>query len=279
MYAKVVYYANIAEVTRYEKTPTRASRRRVQGTLPGLADLSQLSLDGKDLKPKRKPFSLRPSGQAQRTVLALRRIIVANLARFGNPVFASITYADNMCDVSRSRKDWNTFIVGARRQYGATFRYVCTTEFQERGAVHFHALIWGLPPDAVASERSTRIFAKTWGHGFADLVETDGSAKLATYVSKYISKYFNDQRLHGYRLYLCSRNVVYPVVDRAAILSMYDGSVNGVPDLSTGVAVHESDYDTKSLGRAHYKKLYLLGQYANGNAQELRRAPGGVSSL
>jgi len=269
MYAKVVYYANIAEVTKYEKRPNVPARKRVQRILEDDTHLSQLPFDREDPKSKRKPFSLRPSGQAQRTVLALRRIIIANLARFGNPVFASITYAENMCDVARSREDWKAFVLRARYQYGSEFRYVCTTEFQERGAVHFHALIWGLPDDAVATERSTRLFATTWGHGFADLVDTDGSPKLGTYVSKYISKYFNDERLWGYRLYLCSRNVVYPVIDRGAILSMYLGDVEGVPDLSTGVTVHESEYDTQSLGRAHYKKLYLVRPYATGNAQKL----------
>jgi hypothetical protein len=56
-------------------------------------------------------------------------------------------------------------------------------------------------------ERKTRTLAKLWGEGYVDATKTDGSGRLAYYISKYITKggdqiLFNAMRMlrisHGF---------------------------------------------------------------------------------
>jgi len=259
-YAKVLYYADIVEVTSYERHP---AVRRIRSTVAARPEIgageSLLVSDRGNAEATSKPPKIRSEGDARRTVLAFRRLCITNLATFGNPVWASFTYGANMCDVDQSRKDWIAFARRATVQFGKGFRYIAVTEFQERGAVHFHAFLWGLPESVVAEDRSTRLVARLWGKGFCDLLITDGSPKMATYMSKYAGKTFMDARLAGRRCYITSRNISRPIVDKGAVLGMYfHGDLPGVPDLSTGVVLHESEYDTQYMGRAHYKKYKLL---------------------
>jgi len=260
-YCKVVYYSDIVEVTRYENQPrfhertTRVSKRDIEDAPRGddLVDCGK-NVEGKESKPR-----IRTEADARRSVMAFRRIAKANFNGSGSPVFVTITYAENMGDVSQARRDWKTFTERARYKFGTQFRYVCVSEFQQRGAVHFHAIFWGLPPESVVSERLTRLVAGLWGLGYVDIVPIKDEQKTSTYLSKYIAKNFNDSRLRGFRSYMVSRNAIRPVVDRGAILSAYFyGEHTGLPNLSTGVVLHESEYDTQYLGRANYKIYKIL---------------------
>jgi len=272
-YVNVLHYADIAEVTKYERRPEPRNhvRRgaRNAGDDRGDIALQQLSFDGKVVERQAKRQTVRSEDDARRAVLVFRRIAYANIKGLGNPVLASFTYSENMDDFETAREDWRTFAKRATLAFGSAFRYICVTEFQERGAIHYHALLWGIPSSVVVTERHTRLVASLWGKGFIDLRQTDGSTKLATYLSKYTSKTFSDIRLSGRRAYTTSRNIIRPVLDRGAVLSMYfSGELQGVPDLSTAVVAHESEYDTLSLGRVNYKKYLILGKHhANSNAQ------------
>jgi hypothetical protein len=72
---------------------------------------------------------------------------------------------------------------------------VAVSEFQKRGAIHFHALVWGIPPSVVKAERHTRLVASIWGQGFTDMIETDGNSRLASYFAKYMKKAYLDPRM------------------------------------------------------------------------------------
>ena len=57
------------------------------------------------------------------------------------------------------------------------------------------------------TERKDRVLANLWGEGYVDATKTDGSGRLASYISKYITKgaghvLFNAMRLlrisHGF---------------------------------------------------------------------------------
>jgi len=272
-HTNVLYYADVVEVTRYERRPEprnhkRRGSRNADDVGGGIA-LQQLSFDGEVVERQEERKTVRSEDDARRAVLVFRRLAYTNIKGLGNPVLASFTYKENMVDFDTAREDWRAFAKRATTAFGSSFRYICVTEFQERGAIHYHALLWGIPQSVIASERYTRLVASLWGKGFTDLRQTDGSTKLATYLSKYTSKTFSDIRLSGRRAYTTSRDILRPVLDRGAVLAMYfQGDLQGVPDLSTGVVAYESEYDTLSLGRANYKKYLILGKHhANSNAQ------------
>jgi len=252
-YNKVISYGSVVEVFRYEKYPMGFGKKKA--TAGNANALSDIPFDGQNADCSEKPIKIRSRESIRRAVLAFRRLVGANLRGTDHPVLASFTYGENMESLRQGRSDFNAFARSAKSEFGDGLRYICVAEFQKRGAVHFHSLIWGLPAGTVKRERSTRMVAGLWGRGFVDLVETDGSIKLSGYLGKYLSKTFKEPRLSGMKAYICSRNVYKPTIDRDALLAPYFTPETG--DLSTALAIREAEYTTQWLGRCHYKQ-YLV---------------------
>jgi len=244
MYAKKISYGDSFEVRLYEREPyfgSRVSRRSVasNGVLPCVV------VRGEDSSPAREPRARR-ADNARRASVVFRRIVAANLGEFACPVLASLTYAENMQDVRRGRKDFNRFARALRACFGGAVRYVAVPEFQTRGALHFHALIWGIPSGVVEAERDTRLVAGMWGHGFIDLKNTDGSPRLASYLAKYLYKDYANPKLAGIRSFVVSRNCARPVEESRVC---YDGyNVFGC-EISTGSLLREYKYQSQYLGQ------------------------------
>lgn len=149
---------------------------------------------------------------AQRASMAFGRLVRSNLDGVENPILATFTYKENVRDFSYSARTFNLFIQRLRRRFGSGFRYIAVPEFQKRGAIHYHALFWGLPVGLVHRERQTRELANTWGQGFVDVLLTDGDKKISYYLAKYMVKALKDERLTGKKAYFASRNVKRPLL-------------------------------------------------------------------
>jgi hypothetical protein len=117
-----------------------------------------------------------------------------------------------MCDIAIGYQDYRSFVQSLRHAYGKAFKYICVPEFQERGAVHFHALFWALPEELYLQERQTRELAHRWRKGFVYMKMTDGDGRLSSYLTKYMSKAFIDPRLKNKKAYVTSRNIARPQV-------------------------------------------------------------------
>jgi len=260
-YNKVIKYANFVEVYQYEEDirPVRRKSRKSKDT----SRLNVLADDREDSVLRSEQITPKRPDNARHASLGFRRLVSANLEKSDYPVLASFTYAENVTEIERGRKDFSTFGRNARHRFGDNFKWICVPEFQKRGAIHFHALLWGLPFGVVAEERHTRLVAGLWKKGFVDLVQTDGNEKLSGYLSKYMSKTFLDVRLKGKKAYSTSHNVKRPVIEKNAImLPYYVNSQFGIelpeyPELSTAQLLREKTYDTKMLGKGTYRK-YLI---------------------
>lgn len=259
-YNKVIVAGATVETFIYESHP-KPTRGRPARSAQTQSDLSNIPFDGQDALREAKPRKVRTRANARRAVLAFRRLVTANFIGTDYPILASLTYADNMDSIGQGRADFNAFGRDARRAFGNGIRYICVAEFQKRGALHFHALLWGFPQGTATDERHTRVIAKLWGHGFVDLVQTDGNAiKIAGYLAKYMGKHFDDVRMASRKAYIASRNVLRPTVDKGAMMSKYflGGGILDVPDLSTAEVLREAEYDTQWLGRCVYKQYKIV---------------------
>lgn len=235
----------------------RGSKRGKRDT-KSFVGMSDISKGGKNADEQVKSKKVRSERNSRIAARNFRRLVSSNLGRAENPILATFTYRENMGDLRQGRADWNAFARRAFGVFGEGFKYITVAEFQLRGAVHFHALLWGIAPSIVAGERSTRLVASLWGKGFVDLAVTNGSDKLATYLAKYLSKTYTDPRLFGMKAYIASRNVKRPYIDRGAILSSYWYTERDGIDLSTAICVHQHEYDTQFYGRAIYKRFKQL---------------------
>ena len=121
------------------------------------------------------------------------------IKRFKLDRFWTLTFAENLEDVKEADKTFSNFMKRIHRRFPA-FKYICTREFLERGAVHYHV--------AVNMYIPKQLLDGLWGKGFT-WIERDqvGRNRLYRYLSKYMTKYCNDERLKGFHLYLCSQGL------------------------------------------------------------------------
>ena len=191
---------------------------------------------------------------ARHASMAFRRLVSSNLSRAQPPLLLTLTYAENITDLHVGYEDYRSFVQALRYKYGKTFKYICVPEFQKRGAVHFHALFWGLPAEVFSQERKTRTLALIWGKGFLFIKETDGDGKLSSYLAKYMSKAFTDRRLKNQKAYISSRNVTRPTIGKG-FSPVYPVLENYVGD--NNPPIHDKSYHTKYLGMCRYRLFKL----------------------
>uniref|UniRef100_UPI003F689A82 rolling circle replication-associated protein n=1 Tax=Kurthia senegalensis TaxID=1033740 RepID=UPI003F689A82 len=90
-------------------------------------------------------------------------------------------------------------------------KYVCVVERQERGALHYHIVLFNMPFMPVDD------LAKIWGHGFVRINAIDDVDNLGAYVVKYIEKTMNEMqekksaKVKDKKLYFASRGLHKPV--------------------------------------------------------------------
>jgi len=247
----------LVEVYQYEEDVRFNGRRGRK--VSSSARVPSVDFSGEDLLQRGKQIAEKRKDNVRRTCMVFRRLIKANLDGSFHPLFISLTYAKDITDVRQGHKDFNAFARNLRNKFGSEIRYIAVPEFQKRGRLHFHALLWGVEAKKFAdSERSTRLFAGLWGQGFVDLKATDGDPKIASYLAKYMQKTFVDYRLLGKKAFIASRNIIRPIVDKQPFLvSYFTGGLEGIPDLSTATLVREKEYVTQWLGKGRFK-LYQL---------------------
>lgn len=241
-FTKTIISGDVIEVYEYERKikSTGLRKRRVGGV------------------SRRVVFALsqRPDSIRRRT-RAFRRLLQSNLV--GEEIPALFTFT--MLEVVTLREayvDFQHFIARVRRYEGKGFKYIAVPEFQQRGAIHFHVLIWGIEQERVLGERNSRYFQRLWQKGFVDCIQTDGSPKLIGYVGKYLSKSMSDRRLYNQRAYLSSHNVLRSVSVNSLSPIDYSKEVFDI-DLSTVAPLIDRKFNTYWLGKGHYK-LFNLSQ-------------------
>ena len=234
MYHKLVQSGNYVEFYQYEKKPyslgTNANRARGKRRSCKDADL----------------LFIRRRDNVYRAKRDFVRLIWANLERTEGPALFTLTHS-GIVGIEEGSKNLNKFIKRLRYEEGQEFRYVAVPEFQKRGSVHFHVLVWGLDSTKIKSERKERYFAGIWSYGFLDVTQTDGSDKLAGYLAKYMAKSFIDKRLCQKKAYMASRNV-----RRSSSVSNFPRDMLKMI-VKKGSKVYQKDFQTQWLGSCRYQ--------------------------
>lgn len=130
--------------------------------------------------------------------------------------FITLTFADNVTDISYANKRIRYFFDKVRRVY-KDFKCIYIPEFQKRGAVHYHLLtnISIDNRDLIYEQEDNKNFlhVKYWKDGFTSVEIIKGDIKkIIGYISKYMTKDI-DNRLFGYRRYSYTHNLKKPIVE------------------------------------------------------------------
>lgn len=172
--------------------------------------------------------------------------------------FFTLTFAENVTDFEVANECFRKYIMRLKYNYKSDLKYLVVPEFQKRGAIHFHVLC-NLPYIPVNQ------LADLWGFGFCRINRIDNVTNVGLYVSKYIQKQFDDDRLHTKKCYWGSRNLKRPVViDTPEVVN----SLLSDCELQNAYFCRKVVYQTDMFGAVLYQKIYCkemvpILKYAN----------------
>ena len=157
-----------------------------------------------------------------RSKLECQRLAKANMEDWKS--FITLTFEENVIDLKEANKKFRYYIDKIQR-LKKDFKYLCITEFQKRGAIHYHLLTnlecnsKFIPKQPIKSLYNPS--SRTWkeleyydlpywidGYSSAEPMNSDVK-KVVGYISKYMTKDI-DNRLFNHHRYFYSRNLNRP---------------------------------------------------------------------
>jgi len=235
-YKKLVQYGNVVETFEYKYDLPRNTYRK-----PKRRNFGRVSP-----KRNRRPDNLR------RLKRNFTKLVLCNVSQKSRGCWVTFSF-DQVVDIRTGMFIASDFFNRLKKSY-RELSYIAVAEFQKRGALHFHCLIWGLPDIIAKHERRYRRLQHFWSRGFLDCVQTYGTPeKLASYIAKYMYKGMHDERMLSFKAYMVSRNILRPV---SLSLETPFEYLSEIVDVDNSLA-KESYYDTLWLGSCHYKKYII----------------------
>lgn len=180
---RMIVAGNVIEIYEYEKPICKGFAKKRVGR-------------GNSMHTSQEIKQLNRGKTAQRARATVRRTANANPQL---NKFLTLTYAENMTDLTIARKDFDKFVKRVKTRF-KNFQFIVVIEFQARGAVHFH-LLCNLPFVDVNE------LASVWGHGFVKINSIDNVDNVGAYITKYMTKENADNRLIGRKCYSMSKDL------------------------------------------------------------------------
>lgn len=138
----------------------------------------------------------------RRTRKDIQDILNANLD--DNSYFVTLTFKENIQDYKKAYQKFKYFINIKNKD----IKYLCVKEHQERGAIHYHLIVFDIEKEKLKS------LVESWTYGIIKHYKkiTDFyTYKIADYFVKYLSK--KNQRVKaGYRIFTTSTNLKKPLI-------------------------------------------------------------------
>ena len=205
---RLIQAGNIIEIIEYEKMILMSeNENKNENKLRLKIDESKLEID--DVKQKKNREYVKYKARND-----VRRLINANVYQWKDekgdvflPVFLTLTFAQNIKDLLLANKEFRKFIKRLGNQLAhdqAYVKYVAVPEFQKRGAVHYHLVMFNLP------YIKARVIEKIWTHGFIKINAIDEVDNVGAYVCKYMTKEDDQDKLKGQKCYFTSRSINKP---------------------------------------------------------------------
>lgn len=187
---RVVISGNIIEVYGYENSVLygyKDTKKRVPGRSSVAND------EDKDINREKVLSRARKD---------LRRLINANIQKHSK--FLTLTFRDNVQDLDYANNEFKKFIKRLNYHYKIKVKYSTVIEFQKRGAIHYHCVLYNL-----TQKVDVGVLQDIWGQGFIKINSIDNVDNVGAYVCKYMTK-TEDKRLVGRKMYFNSRGLNKP---------------------------------------------------------------------
>jgi len=140
-YGKCIFTGTTLEVYRFEKTPKLPSGgRRKRPETGKWRSSAPVPRRWDDIRRLRRNFL---------------RLVQSHLSSKGAPSFLTLTFASN-ATLDVGLECFREFVKRAKKEFGNGLSYIAVPEFQKRGAIHFHVLLWGVDLKYVSGGRYSR---------------------------------------------------------------------------------------------------------------------------
>ena len=196
----------------------------------------------------------------KRAKMNLRRLINANVGQYGKDVtakFLTLTFKENIQDIKQANYEFKKFIKRLNyKVYGtkkAILKYTTVIEFQKRGAIHYHTILYNMPY-IKANE-----IAEIWDNGFIKINKIDDIDNVGAYIGEYLGqaekeqgKEVEDERLRGQKTHFSSRGLFKPneITDKKIVEQV--ASALPIEKLN-----YTATFENEQLGVIHYKQYNL----------------------
>lgn len=185
--------------------------------------------------------------RARRTV---RRLINANVDAWGEiPKFLTLTFAKNITDLKQANYEFKKFRQRLEYELKLKLKYVAVVEFQKRGAIHYHVVFFNLP--FVESNYLSDI----WFNGFIKINAIEHVDNVGAYVTKYMTKDNDDNRLIGKKSYFTSRGLKKPVEKY-----LDEKEIAKLKDKLSHKKVYENTFENEYTGDILYTQYNLKSE-------------------
>jgi hypothetical protein len=128
------------------------------------------------------------------------------------PIFLTFTFKDDDRDIVEANYILNKFlkrlnyeIIGEKKGF---LKYVGVPEFQDKtrdGVIHYHFVFFNLK--FIWADK----LAEIWGEGYIKIRKIGRVKSIANYITKYMSKNFEDCRLDGKKKIFSSQGLFKPI--------------------------------------------------------------------
>jgi hypothetical protein len=152
--------------------------------------------------------------------LNLTRLINCNIWKYIKddgkpyiPIFLTLTFKEDVRDIPSANYIFNKFlkrlnyeVIGEKKGF---LKYVAVMEHQDKtraGVIHYHVVFFNLKfiwADTIAS---------IWDEGFIKIKKIGNVKNIARYLTKYMSKNFEDDRMDGKKRYFSSHWLLKPKI-------------------------------------------------------------------
>lgn len=186
----------------------------------------------------------------QRAKKEVRRLVNCNLYNWTDneenrvtSKFLTLTFKENVQDIDDVNKAFAKFVQRLNYNLGYKIKYLSIVEFQKRGAIHYHVIIFNMPYKSVADLRDI------WGYGFVKINKIDGVTNVGAYVCKYMTKPDDDKldRLKGRKMYFKSTGLLEP-----EIITDYDQVLKLKGLMRDDEIVYKKSFEAPFLGNIDY---------------------------
>ncbi|OGF63110.1 hypothetical protein A2662_02380 [Candidatus Giovannonibacteria bacterium RIFCSPHIGHO2_01_FULL_45_33] len=207
------------------------------------------------------PDKDKTASSVARSKASVRRIVYANAWAWKDkngyiipPKFFTLTFKENIQDLKTANRFLSEYIQKLNYRFkpilAQPLKYVCVPEFQQRGAIHYHIVLFNFP----FMDHVFKKLRDAWGGDRIHLKTIQRKSDVhdvTFYVSKYITKQAIDGRFWGQKRYFASRDI------KKSVILKDDIAIEMVCQVIQPYERYKTVYNVPYCGDVRYWSYYL----------------------